>query len=409
MQPGDAARMRNIAVSSFFRAAFEQDMYPAEDMEGCFGVHMDDGVGAVVFNSWKTLFLRGKINEANVKRAIAGGNLPAFFEETVRSLSTEPGSEATHSSYTLRLIGHDVSMPPRWTLPSGSLFGHIQWDRRVLAAMAEAPASVGRAPAVARRHADIQPRQLFPDEPALGTPVAQGVVTSIESADGTPIAVAQPIEVTEGSPLAPAEEQMLRSHLDRVFVGRVFVLRHLTSERGRQLNGRLARVVGRDVAPGKYRLHVSVDGGAPFRVLPTNLADPSRPTRAPAIATDDEAAVLRVLRGLLDAHYPVGQEPTLRTDMRARIGFLRSHVEAGRVPPPTRCGDGVRRDAEHSSWVQTLSHMRPCCHGDNVCDLRRFDLKDEASLKEWVVTGTCEACQAILFAEPGEGGDEEMM
>ena len=58
-------------------------MYPPEDIEGCFGVHMDYGVGAVVFNSWKTLFLRGKITEANVKRAIAGGNLPAFFEETV--------------------------------------------------------------------------------------------------------------------------------------------------------------------------------------------------------------------------------------------------------------------------------------------------------------------------------------
>jgi hypothetical protein len=62
MQPGDAARMRNIAVSSFFRAAFEQDMYPAEDMEGCFGVHMDDGVGAVVFNSWKTLFFASTHN-----------------------------------------------------------------------------------------------------------------------------------------------------------------------------------------------------------------------------------------------------------------------------------------------------------------------------------------------------------
>ena len=194
---------------------------------------------------------------------------------------------------------------------------------------------------------------------------------------------------------------MLRDHLDRMFVGREFVLHHLTSARGQQLNGQRARVVGRDNAPGKYRLHVSVDGAAPFRVLSTNLAPPGRRMRTPALASDDEPAVLQALRELLDA-YSTAQN---RTDMRSRLEWLRSHVDAGRVPPPTRCGDAIRQSAEQSSWVQTISHMRPCCHGDNVCDLRRFDLNDVPSLKEWVVTGMCEACQAVIFADPDDAQD----
>ena len=77
----------------------------------------------------------------------------------------------------------------------------------------------------------------------------------------------------------------------------------------------------------------------------------------------------------------------MRTDMRCRVGYVRSHVEAGLVPPPTRCGDAIREREEQSSWVQTISRMRPCCHGDNVCDLRRFDRSNFLSLKEWVITG----------------------
>ena len=404
----DAARMRDIAVTTFFRTAFEDDLYPPENMERIFGVQMDNGVGSCVFNAWKTLFLRGRITVANVKGAIAQGRLPRFFEVAVRSLSMQPGDEAPHSYYTLRMTGEDVDMPANWTLPRGALFDSIPWDRRVLAAMADAPGTPeAGARTSSRRPPEAQPRRLFAEEThpqstdgsagvAVGTPVAEGVVLEAEANDGAPIAMGQPVEVLEGSPLAPEEERMLRDHLDRVFVGRELVLHHLTSARGQQLNGRRAQVVGRDTAPGKYRLHVSVDGAAPFRVLSTNLAPPGRRTRAPALASEDAPAVLQALRGLIDA-YPT--EPG-RADMRARLTWLRSHVDAGRMPPPTRCGDAIRQSSElQSSWAQTISHMRPCCHGDNVCDLRRFDLGDVNSLKEWVVSGMCEACQAVIFDE----------
>jgi len=80
----------------------------------------------------------------------------------------------------------------------------------------------------------------------------------------------------------------------------------------------------------------------------------------------------------------------------------RSHVEAWLVPPPTRCGDAIREREEQSSWVQTISHLRPCCHGDNVCDLRRFDRSNSLSLKEWVITGA--ACSLLLQWEPTRCG-----
>ena len=97
----DAARMRDIAVTTFFRTAFEDDLYPPENMERIFGVQMDNGVGSCVFNAWKTLFLRGRITVANVKGAIAQGRLPRFYEVAVRSQSMQPGDEAPHSYYCL--------------------------------------------------------------------------------------------------------------------------------------------------------------------------------------------------------------------------------------------------------------------------------------------------------------------
>ena len=51
MAMSDAARMRDIAVTTFFRTAFEDDLYPPENMERIFGVQMDNGVGSCVFNA----------------------------------------------------------------------------------------------------------------------------------------------------------------------------------------------------------------------------------------------------------------------------------------------------------------------------------------------------------------------
>ena len=247
-----------------------------------------------------------------------------------------------------------------------------------------------------KRAGGVQPQRLFPDEvtPPMAeeVPVSEGVVLQTQGADGHAIAIAQPVAVVDASPLHPVDEAGLRHHLDAFFVGRQFELRHLTSAAGQRLNGQLGQVVGRDDTPGRYRLHVSVDGAAPIRVSACNLAPPGRAPR-PAAPLSGEAATLVALGAVL-AGYPPSYRG--RADTLTRVGLLRVAVEAGRVPAPTRCGAYlVGHDA--TSFVQVIDHKRPCCSGDNECDLRRFDAGDHAALREWCITGTCAACQAVMF------------
>ena len=84
-------RARQVSVSTFFEA-INSDLYPPENMEKIFGVCETTSVGKVVYNAWLTLKLRGKVSEANVTSAIAGGRLPQFFEEAIRSLGPDEQS-----------------------------------------------------------------------------------------------------------------------------------------------------------------------------------------------------------------------------------------------------------------------------------------------------------------------------
>ena len=90
-------RARQAAVGTFFNALYS-DLYPPENMEKIFGVCETTSVGKVVYNAWLTLKLRGKVSEANVTSAIAGGRLPQFFEAAIRSLGPD------EQSYYLSLI-----------------------------------------------------------------------------------------------------------------------------------------------------------------------------------------------------------------------------------------------------------------------------------------------------------------
>ena len=85
-----------------------------------------------------------------------------------------------------------------------------------------------------------------------GVPVVQGMPTDV--------AAAVPVAVAEANPLTPQEEQMVRQNL-RSMVGRDFIVRHLSSARGAELNGKRARVVGVDREPGRYRAHCQIEGG----------------------------------------------------------------------------------------------------------------------------------------------------
>ena len=95
---------------------------------------------------------------------------------------------------------------------------------------------------------------------------------SFVSANGTSIAVGQPIEVVEGNALAPGEEQMLRQHLER-FVGRhpeflrSLPLRGIGVARDHRSDGFLPRV-------GQPR-----SAGSSRRLRQTNQAAVSNKTR----------------------------------------------------------------------------------------------------------------------------------
>jgi len=98
--------LAKLSVDFFFNA-LEQDCYPDESIEGCFGVKMGDNVGQIVFNAWVTLVKLGVATRENITAALVTGSLAEVFETLVRDHNC--------SSYTHELASRD-------------LFGSIPWD-----------------------------------------------------------------------------------------------------------------------------------------------------------------------------------------------------------------------------------------------------------------------------------------
>lgn len=408
----NAERARQVSVSTFFES-INSDLYPPENMEKIFGVCETTSVGKVVYNAWITLKLRGKISEANVTSAIAGGRLPQFFEEAIRSLG--PDEQSYYSGWLTGDVDVDPMSAMRFPgLPSGALFEHIEWNERALRAMADDDRSPDRAGAAARPREPAAAnaaaaRELFAEGVAQGVPVGGGVPV----VHGMPTDVATAVPVAEASPISPAEEAMVRENL-RSMVGREFIVRHLSSARGAELNGKRARVVGYDREPGRYRAHCQIEGvPEPMRLKLSNISD-IRDTRYDDFVAVPERArrrraeeVIGSVRNLLETEYTSQWQRSMsqasgigRTDMIGRVEYLRLHAEAGRAPPPLLCGASVTQ-GEHSSWSQAINHMKPCCYGDNTADLRAMPVGDKEAIKEWVMSGYCGRCQAVVF-----GGEE---
>ena len=75
----------SIAVRSFFRSAFEDDMFPLQGVDEIVGCPMDDGIGSLTFNAWKTLWLHEKITEW--KRRLVRGACLSFLKPPVAALA----------------------------------------------------------------------------------------------------------------------------------------------------------------------------------------------------------------------------------------------------------------------------------------------------------------------------------
>lgn len=158
--------------------------------------------------------------------------------------------------------------------------------------------------------------------------------------------------------------------------GRVYMVRHLTSARGTQLNGKRAAIVGRDWSPWPEacRMHVRVEGeplGTPLKLHTWNLATINSFTSVPSATRVEEARCAALLGGVV-AHF--APKRNQREDQARRLDFLRASLGPGgdRVPPPTRCCDPLAPDEDLDDFVRVMSHMRPCCYGDGQVDFRRF-------------------------------------
>ena len=113
-QLSDAGRLGLAKMHvQFLFNAIEQDAYPDESVEGCFGVKMGDAVGKVVLGAWISLVKHmGVATHESITAALIAGSLPELFETLVRTNN--------NSLYTHDLVSRD-------------LFGSIPWDTEMLA------------------------------------------------------------------------------------------------------------------------------------------------------------------------------------------------------------------------------------------------------------------------------------
>lgn len=156
--------------------------------------------------------------------------------------------------------------------------------------------------------------------------------------------------------------------------GDVYVIRHLTSETGRTLNGKKCRIMGHN---GK-RLEVQLldDPNASregYRLLPRNLLPVRQAFVPPPGPPLDDGVLVRELRAAM-AHTAVRDlvgPDSERQDAQARVDYARRYVDQGQVPPPSKCVDPMCPTPPHS-MLAVMAEFAPCCSGDQVVDFHRF-------------------------------------
>jgi len=175
----------------------------------------------------------------------------------------------------------------------------------------------------------------------------------------------------------PRVVESVRSQFYQSMVGRQWVVRHLKSVRGAQLNGRRGMVVAADTtAPGGPRLLVRIDGEqAAIRLKAVNLAEPGSFTDAPSLSrVPPDRLVFLLRRVVAEKAEEVSAEGMERPDMVARLAHWRKHLDEQRLPPPVACMDPLLSAAEVAAapLLTCMTQLRPCCTGDGTADAARF-------------------------------------
>jgi Ring finger domain len=200
--------------------------------------------------------------------------------------------------------------------------------------------------------------------------------------------------------------QMYRMHFDvHSQIGHVFVLSHLESEKGKQLNGRRCQVVGSDPFPigsssndssGRHkntstikygkalldrRVHVKVlnadtlqPEGKTITIKPKNMVDPKHCCPVSS-RTIPEQETLRRVNLAMDRAIEEGRDKfNPRDDFHDRYfryKFLKEHLP-DHLPPPTKCMDPMVPPDKLGEAALIKEACTPACVGDGFVDFTQF-------------------------------------
>ncbi len=137
-------------------------------------------------------------------------------------------------------------------------------------------------------------------------------------------------------------------------VGNYVILRHLTSARGAELNGKRGKVVGHDQLhfPTPPRIHVAIPGEGTLKLKLRNLAEPSSFVDEPSHTRLPNERLIPLIEKLLrESSY----EDSDRKDTKARLEWLQARLAEGGSIPAVPCMDLMlpelsRRCSTTSIW-----------------------------------------------------------
>ena len=168
--------------------------------------------------------------------------------------------------------------------------------------------------------------------------------------------------------------------------GRVFVLAHLQSDRGKELNGRRCIVVGRDEIKGNkvlgLRIHVrllNLDSMEPegerIRVIKRNLIPRESYYPIPSTTVIPKKELLqRLNRAMAHAkeqgHHDCNGPGEFRDRMQ-RYNYLAKYLP-NEVPPPSKCMDYMIPDKEQKYYELLRNESIPACIGNGFVNFERF-------------------------------------
>jgi hypothetical protein len=181
-------------------------------------------------------------------------------------------------------------------------------------------------------------------------------------------------------------------------VGKERIVRHLTSATGMSLNEKRCTVLNvRSNGRLAVRMH---HDNSEHSIRPQNLLPPEnlpfgsyQPHNGPLIKEED----LRRYLNKAITHQAVTESINGRKDISRRVEISKEFIRGGPLTP-SPCCDSQLSEEDQDPVTRLLTKVRPCCSGDGLVDLRKFN----AGLVH-NGEGDCSICLEAL-EEGGSGG-----